>query len=264
MGSISITIQYAKNQYQIVSASELKTIFFSNIPLVDSAGNQITDEQIDFWIQSSQKELEDILDVKFNKQAYSETREYGYDDWIQWGFVPTTYPVSKGVSLKGFLNSTLQVDYPQEWLSVKTSSDKEQYYRSINLVPITGGVNQLTNNVVFSGVAPYIGYFGRKIVPNYWTLEYITGFEKIPETIMKAVGLKASINLLPTVSLNVVKPGIASQSLGIDGLSQSRSSTASAQKLALGNMIDAYEAQLKPLMDILNKKYQRVSFGVLG
>jgi hypothetical protein len=264
MGQFTLTIQYKKNQYQVISAAEIKSLFFTNLPLVDSQGNKITDDQIDFWIRTSQEEVENLVDVKLNKQAYQETRDYVFDDWTQWGFMPTTYPAEKGLSMQGFLNTTLQVDYPLDWLSVKKTSDGESFHRTINLVPVQGSANSLTNNIVFAGVAPYIGYFGRKDIPNYWSFIYLTGFGKIPEMLMKGVALKAAINTLPLISFNVVKPGTASQSLGVDGLSQSRSTTASAKTLPLQNLIDQYQSQFDKLSDLLKKKYAGISFGVLG
>lgn len=263
MGSYTLNVQYSKNQYQIFSSSEFKTLFLKNLPLVDQFGNQISDDDIDFWIQSSQKEIEDILDLKFNKQCFSDNKDYTFDDWTQWGFFQTTYPAIQGLSLQGFLNTTLQVDYPIDWLVTKKTSDGELYQRTINLVPVQGSANSLTNNVVFAGVAPYIGYFGRKDVPLYWTAQYLTGFDKIPETLMRLTMLKTAINILPLISFNVIKPGVASQSLGIDGLSQSKTSTANASKLSLGALIDSYTMQYDKLKDVAVKKYCGIAFGVL-
>jgi hypothetical protein len=82
--------------------------------------------------------------------------------------------------------------------------------------------------------------------------------------LMKAVALKSVINTLPLVSFNVVKPGVASQSLGVDGLSQSKSTTASAKTLPLQNLIDQYQSQFDKLSDLLKKKYSGLAFGVLG
>lgn len=264
MGQFSFTISYKKNLYQVISSAELKSLFFTNLPLVDSLGNKISDDQLDFWIQTSQKEIEDLLDIFFNVRAYNESRDYTYDDWIQWGFLQTTYPANKGLELKGFLNTTLQVDYPQDWLSTKRTSDGELYQRSINLVPVQGSANSLINNIVFAGVAPYIGYFGRKTVPNYWTFTYLSGLSKIPETLMRAVCLKSVIGILPLVGYNVVKPGTQAQSVGIDGLNQSRTtSSGTKNKTPLGALIDSYQDQYDKLSDILKKKYSGISFGVL-
>lgn len=265
MPSLTLTIQYQKNQYQVISASELKALFFSNIPLVNPDGTPISDDTLNFWIESAQKEVESALDLKLNKQAYNETREYVFDDWIGWGFIPTTYPAVKGLSVKGFLNTTLQVDYPQTWLSTKYSSDKELFNRNMSLVPVQGSVNSLSgSNVTFQGIVPYMGYFGSKTIPNYWNFIYLTGFDKVPQDLMKAVTLKAAINVLPLASQNVTgRPGIASQSIGVDGLSQSVTTTASAQKLAFGNLIDQWQKELDNTMKLCDRRYCGISFGVL-
>ena len=105
MGSLSLTISYAKNTGLVLNASELKQLYFTGIKLEDQYQNPISNETIEFYIEAAQKELEDYLSIKLTRQAYQENRDYMFDDWIQWGYIPTTYPVVSPISLKGFLNT---------------------------------------------------------------------------------------------------------------------------------------------------------------
>lgn len=266
LGQITLNIVFRKNTGRIISASEIKTTYFANLPLKNLAtGTEVSDSQLDFWIRSEQKQLENALQVLLHRQAYVEKRNFVADNWMNWGWMPTTYMVVTPVSVQGFLNTVMQVNYPQQWLSTKSSSDDESYHRMIELVPISGSGSAISGSSIWVGVFPYNGgFFGGKTVPNYWSLTYITGFFKIPADVMKALALMVSIQLLLYISANVMLPGIASKSIGVDGLSQSVSSTASVNKVAFGALADAYKAQLDETMEILQDNYVGYSWGTMG
>lgn len=264
MPSITFTISYKKNIDQVFSATDLKNLYFTGIKLEDQFGNPIPQETIDFMIQAAQKELQDWLSIKLKRMAYKENRDYMYDDWTKWGHIPTTYPAEKGLKLQGFVNTSLQINYSQDYLSTKAQSpDKDLYHRNIHLVPVAGSSSLINNNVLL-GIAPYIGYFGNKQVPNYWEITYITGFSKVPADILNAIGKLAAINLLIEVGVLLGGlPGIASKSIGIDGLSQSITTTNSATKTGFGAKIDAYQKELERQIPLMKARYVGIIFGVL-
>lgn len=258
MPNLSLSIQYQKNTGQVFSATELKTLFFTGIKLEDQFGNIISQETIDFYIQSAQKELSDQLSIKLTKQAYIETKDFKFDDWVQWGHVNTLYPVIKPLSMKGFLNTTLQINYPQQWLSTKSqSTDKDVYWRKINLVPISGSATSMSGTTSYVGVSPYLSYFGSKQIPNYWTVTYTTGFDFIPQDILMAIGKMAAIDLLLQLNdLVTGLPGINTKSLSIDGLSQSTSSQGYLAR------IKVYRSELDRQLPLLKGRYTGIIFGV--
>lgn len=266
MPSITLSIQFKKNTNLALSAVEVKSLFLFGIPIYDPANPKtfIPDETFDFYIQAAQDEIENYLTLKIGRLAYKENRDFVFDDWISWGFVPVTYPVVKPVKLQGFMNTTLQVDYPEQWLSSKQQSPGEDLYsRQVNLVPITGAANVLTGNSIYVGVAPYIGYFGNKQIPNYWEMTYITGFHKVPNDIAYAIGKLATIGILNILGdIPPIGAGIASKSVSIDGLSQSVSSTQSATNAAYGARIGEYKKDLDKALPLLHSKYVGITFGV--
>jgi hypothetical protein len=259
----TLNIKYSKNTGRVFSADEIRTLYFFGIPITNpETGEQMSDDVFEFYIDTVQQELEDYLNLKFVKQIYSENRDYAYSDWIQWGHMPTTFPVVTPLSLQGFLNTTLQIDYPEEWLSSKQSSGNRLYYRKINLVPIHGSANSLSSNVVYTGIAPHVGYFGQNHIPNYWVAEYVTGWDSIPKNILDVIGKLVSINIFHQLGDIIVGAGIASKSIGIDSLSQSISTTASATNAGYGARILGYLKDLDRTMPQIRNTYNKIQFAV--
>lgn len=265
MPSLTLSFRYGVNDDLVLSSDELKSRYFFGIPIVGPGGNVMSDEDISFYIRAAQIEFENYLQLKLNKQVFLESRDWFMDDWWQWGFVPTSYPVREAISLQGFLNTTLQVDYPQDWLRTKLQRNEEgSYHRKVSLVPISGSPNTLAGNIIYTGIAPNLSYFGNQSIPDYWEVKYVTGFEKVPEDILNGIGKLASINIFHILGdLILGSAGIASQSIGIDGLSQSISSTSSATNAGYGARIIGYQKDLKESLPLMRAKYTGMTFGVL-
>jgi hypothetical protein len=251
--------KFKKDTSSTISVDEIRSRYFFGIPLVDpTTGELIDDDAISFYIKSSEQELERLLGIKLLKQAYQEKVDFAYNEWIEWGFIPTNYLVSIPVALTGFLNETLQVSYPEIFLSAKTSSDGK-YERQINLVPISGSANSLSNNVAYAGIAPYVGYFGNSQIPNYWDVCYITGFEVVPADILNFIGKLTAINIFHILGDLVAGPGVATRSISIDNLSQSIGTTSSATNAGYGARILGYLKDLKKSEQVLRNNYKGFS-----
>ncbi len=263
MGQLVLSIKYAKNTGLVYNSTELKNLYFSGIALTDQFGNPIPEETIDFYIEAAQKELSDQLSIKLSRQCVYETKDFVRDDYIQWGYMPVNYPAVRAISVQGFLNSSLQVNYPQQWLSTKNGSDPDLFWRSINLVAITGPSVGLSSNAVFVGITPYLGMLGNKTIPNYWALHYMTGFTRIPADILNYIGRSASVNLFINLGDIVLGVGVANKSISIDGLSQSIGSTASAMYSLFSARIVQYQKDMARQIDLLRARYSGIFIGSL-
>ena len=87
MGSLTLTISYAKNNGLVFNSTELKNLVFTGIALQDQFGNPIPEDTINFYIDAAQKEVENDLSVKMVRQAYTETKDFVQDDYVQWGYI---------------------------------------------------------------------------------------------------------------------------------------------------------------------------------
>ncbi len=257
MPSLSLSIQYQVNTGSVFTPTELSNLFFFGIPLLDSMGAPMSDEDLSFYLDSAQTQVEHELNIKLTRKSLEENLNYYYDDWKQWGYIPVNYPAEKALSLKGYVQSSLQVDYPIQWLSTKGGSEKYLYHRNVSLVPVSGSTSGITNSTIFFGITPYVGYFGSKIVPNYWSLIYITGWDRIPADVLELIGKLTAVSIYTQLGDLIFGAGIQSKSQSIDGLSQSISSKAFLAR------IQQYEKDIDRLLTSAKNSYRGILFGVL-
>ena len=114
-------------------------------------------------------------------------------------------------------------------------------------------------SVLYSGVLPSLGLNGWREIPNYWTIEYCTGFDTIPEDLLDVVGKLASLgifNIAGDIALG--QAALANYSLSIDGLSQSVGTTNSATNAAFGARIINYQKELKDSLEKLRAYYRGI------
>lgn len=250
MGSITFNIKSTVNIQQVLSASDIKSLFLVGLPL--DKLNAIPDETYDFYINSAIEFIENLLCLKLNKQIIAENKDFYIDDWQNWSFIKCTYPNVFALKMQGFLGTTKQVDYPAGWLSSRKTSDGVLYSRMVYMVPTQNSTQQ--ELIVYSGIMPNAGFFtGHRQIPNYWAMEYVTGFDKIPANILQAIGMLAAIPLLGLISDMLLAGnkniagmgyGVASKSISLDGLSQTVSTYANGQYGVFGARIKQMGEQL--------------------
>jgi len=245
-----------------MSSSDLIRRYFFGIPLFDANGNTMSTQQIERHINSAKEQLEGYLDLKLGKQIITENVSFIRQEWLNWGYIPTSFPVLSVISLDGYVGSYREIQYPHEWLSIKESTDNSAPHRQVHLVPTGGNIEG--TSVLYSGISPHIGWFGSKTVPNYWQITYCTSFNQVPEDIIDVMGKLASINIFNQMGdIALGQAGLASTSISIDGLSQSVGTTNSATNAAFGARIINYQKEIKTALPDLKSKYKGIGFIVV-
>ena len=251
----------------LFTPQQLRERYLWGVSVRDNNGNELPESVYEFAIKSAQQELEDYLNLKLTRQVIVETRDYNYDDYKNWGYIRVSYPVCRAFYLKGMFGETEQISYLPEWLSTKRSNEvPEMFYRNIYLIPNVGGYTQQGNHagVTFNGIfGANLLWRSRTWIPNYWKVRYVTGFSVVPADLLNFIGKLAAIDIFGIGGDLILGAGIASYSLGIDGLSQSISSTSSATNAGYGARILQYRDDLKALLPKLEAKYKGFSVSVL-
>jgi hypothetical protein len=256
MPNIQLSIKYKVNSNLVINPQELIDLYFYGIPIVDSNGRTINMVSIYQTIYDAQGLIEKMFNIKMMLQEYEESKDWFLNDWQSWGYMRTTFPVVQPISLDGFIGTVRQITYPPEWLSYKKASDGENYMRQLHIVP-NYSAPTVTNSVVYSGIIPHLGFMGNKTIPNYWNVKYVTGFKKVPRDLIQMVGLLSSIQLFIVLGDIVLSPGVSSQSISIDGLSQSIGiSSGSAYK----NRIEMYLKDVENRYRLLKNYYKGFTF----
>jgi hypothetical protein len=158
--------------------------------------------------------------------------------------------------ITGTLNGQKVLQFPASWVTNRRKITKDDSFsRAMYFVPNgQGTVATFAYNLTINNL---YSFYGSRIIPEYWQLEYLTGFEIIPYDVINLIGKQAAIELLPLIEMTVVSGGgytfgSASNSLGLDGMSQSISKANGGNifKQRLQQYQSEVNAQVKQLKNI--------------
>lgn len=267
MGQLTLTIKYKKNTGNVFSVSEFWAIYMYGINIQGGDGSRFSDEATEYYLSAAQKEIENFFNIKIVKQLIeTETISYYRDDyWQQFPILKTKFPVREPMSLTGMLNKMEQIIYPKTWLTSQKSDDGVNK-RRISVVPTGASTTKANANVILTGITTQIGFQKFENIPDYWSVQYITGFDidNLPIDLINLIGKVASFGPLGIAGDMILgSAGIASMSLGIDGLSQSISTTASAENAGYGARLKQYQGEIKETVQRIKLVYDEVKFMVL-
>lgn len=258
MPTLTLTTKYRKNTELIISPEELLAQYFYGLKIQSTDGTELDRQAIVNYIKVAQEEVSKWFDLPLFACLVTEKQDYFRDDYQNgFPFVRVSFPIRQIKSLIGMLNSVSQIRYPEEWLQMRTSS-KNRYYRQFAVIP-NGATAYGDGNVAFLGNFAYFGMRAYSQVPNYWNVQYESGYlpGEIPSEIVNLVGLLASVPILGICGDIVLSvPGLASTSLSIDGLSQSLSS----KNGAFAERIKLYLEQIKTTSQRIKASYKGVQF----
>lgn len=263
MGQLTLIIKYKKNTGLILSVSELWDIYLYGIKIQGGEGPTFSNEAMRIYIEAAQKEIENYFNLLFEKQLVDkETTSYYRDDyWTHFPILQTKYPVREPMSLIGMLAKMEQIVYPQGWLFCEKDMAGVGK-RRISVVPTGASTTQGNANVILTGITSQIGFQRFENIPDYWNMQYITGFDldRLPMDLINVTGMLACFGPLGIAGDLILGAGIASMSLGIDGLSQSIASTSSATNSGYGARILLYQKQIKDTVSKIKLVYDEFKF----
>ena len=225
----------------LITPDQLRKTFLFGINIRNrETGEELTDEAIQEFINMAVSLLEHDLDISIIQQTVEEYKDFSHNAYFDWGYLMSNnVPIIQIDSLEFIYmrdetntdNIVLQI--PASWLRIDSHSG---VIRMIPNARFPGNLQIGRSGLFFPEVlrAP--------MVPHLWKLTYTFGFEdgKIPVLVNKVVGMIAAMMVFFVGGSLVLGAGIASSSIGLDGLSESISTTQSAEN-------SAYSAQIKEL-----------------
>jgi hypothetical protein len=264
--SFSGSVTY--NPTQVLSNQEVIDNYLQGVVL-SYKNKTIASTSINFFIESAQSYIERILSIKLNRQLIEESHDLYYDDWQNWGFLHTNLPVACAKGLDGYLGKTKLTEYPEEWINVTRTSDASALpSRQIRLMPNSTGTVKFNYSGYFffdsTSRYSYSGLHNNRQIPNYWNLRYVTGWEpgRVPPELINVIGKLAAIQILTSVGeIQFALIGVNSQSLSLDGLSQSLSTVAGMNHPFSGR-IKSYGEQVTNELKMLLALYKQPIFAV--
>jgi hypothetical protein len=252
----TLTLSYNVDFSLLWSAEEYVVFYLTDIPLRGLGGELMTNDVIEDKIKIATVQMEHYLNLKIPIQRISEYQDFDRPMFNQWGALKCNYLITEVKNMWGQLNYAKQIKYPDNWISINKSLDK---MRNIHIIPsqaqaITNGV-EIDYVAIFTGTFPMFGYASSDNIPNYWALDYISGWMLVPRDLLNAIAKYATMQILAILGDVAFGAGIASESLSLDGLSQSIGTTQSAENSLYSARIRQFEKELKYELKWLNTKY---------
>ena len=259
MAKLRLKISYGKNTGLIISPTEIRELYLFGIPVCTTDGRKISSQSLVNAIRSAQDKFERVFSIKLQKEVIEESKDFIREDFQAWGYVKVTYPIAYVSKLQGYINEACQTDYPHEWLVIKRT-ETVATFRHLFLVPNSSSVHGATMNqtsLIYNGISPHIGFFGSRIIPNYWRVKYVTGWDAddIPQDLFDAICKLAAINAMLVIGSYLYGVGISSLSVSLDGVSQSFPLTKGGRYGLFSDRITAYKEELDQMWQDLKYEY---------
>lgn len=250
----------------------------------DIARSEFTDEQFDQLILEALSEFENYLTMDIRRKKYmtfegqsnsglvrsrlwragvdytDEDSSYDFDpqQWSEFGFIQLRHwpliSVERAVWLspvKGEIMNMLEND----WLRL------HKQFAQIRMFP-KGGFTYGP----YSVYGPLWTGMGAKRYPGAFEFDYTTGYESsdfIPDGLRSAIAKYATIKALAVVGDGLLA-GFSSQSISLDGLSESFSSTQSATSAYFGARIKQYRDEIKEWLERNRYKFSPIPISFVG
>jgi hypothetical protein len=243
----------------ILTVQELKDIFLFGVDLTNDAGEPFPDIMFEWGIRQAIEYVQRMLDIKIRPTDIVERYDYYVNDYSNWTFIRLRQsPILQvnSVKVKWPSNNTV-IDFPPEWIQVR--KDEGQ----VNIVPTSGTLSQ----VLLTAGGSFLPLLasGQDFVPDILEVDYKAGFAEgqVPAEIREVIGMYASLGPFNVAGDLIAGAGIASSSIGIDGLSQSISTTSSATNAGYGARIIQYLKLIKERIPVLQRYYKGIRFTAL-
>ena len=243
----------------IISVEELKEIYLFGLDLTDDTGTPYPDTLYEHYISSAVRTLEVKLDIPIlEKVLVDEEYDYYKEDFKHFMYIfLKEYPVKSVESMK------LVFPGDNEILEINTSDIVlRRESGQLQVVPSLGSSYVMLFTGFPAGALPYYRG-GIRNIPSFFKISYTAGLDPIPANIKDVIGKIASFGPLNIAGDLLGGAGIASQSLSIDGLSQTFNTTSSATNAGYGARILSYTKELKDVIPELRRYYKGIRMMVV-
>lgn len=236
----------------IISIDELKDIYLFGLDLTDDTGTPFTDAMYEHYIASAVRTLEVKLDIPILPLTVTEeTHDYYREDFRHWMYIfLKEYPVISVTEMKLVYptgNEILDIDLND----IRLRNESGQ----LQVVPSVGSNYSYVFTSFPMGTIPYY-WLGIRNIPDFFRISYTAGLDPVPANIKDLVGKIASFGPLNIAGDLLGGAGIASQTISIDGLSQTFNTTSSATNAGYGARLIQYSKELRDVIPELRRYYK--------
>ena len=237
-----------------LAISTIKNNYLFGINLTDPKGNPLPDSLFIHYLNSAVDYLENLLDITIvPKDFIDERHDYIQNDYRNWGFIQLQHnPVRTVTELVLMYGGQKSINIPLDWIQLNKLTGQ------ITLFPSAGSANSL----IIGQTGLLFGFQSQwSYAPMLWSVTYNAGIDEndpsIPlDLIKECIFKRACCGILNVWGDLILGAGIASQSVSIDGISQSIGTTQSAEFGAASARINTYTKDIHDnLLPILRQRF---------
>lgn len=231
------------NSWSDLSIEAVKNHYLFGIDLSDQEGNPLPDSLFAHYIDSAVDWLQNLLDIQISEVVMTaEQHDYIRNDYQNWGYIQLhKNPVKRITGLRMMYGNRPSVEIPLDWIKL------DKLTGQIHLFPSTGSAGSL----IIGNTGLLYGFHGAwAFAPQLWAVDYVAGVDESDNTLpiqllQEAIYKRASCGILNVWGDLILGAGIASQSVSIDGVSQSIGTTQSAMFGGASARIENYTKDIK-------------------
>ena len=239
----------------VLTVDELKTNYLFGLDMTDEQGNEFPDSLYEWYIKSAVSLAETQLDLPIRPLTFSEEAEkldlfrQDYNKFVSLQL--SHFPILSVEEVKIVVptNQTV-ITFDLDWLEIDKDAGQ------LNIIPGSGSAGIIALGA--AGVLLPFYYRSINWLPLVFRVKYTAGFTDVPFALKNYVGMMAAMGPLHLAGDLIIGAGISAQTIGMDGLTQQISSTASATNSGFGARIVNYNKQLERERQVLREYYKGV------
>lgn len=237
-----------------LSVGSVVNKYLFGINLTDANGNPLPEELLAHYINAAVQYFETALDITISETPVeAERHDYLLSDYMNWGYLQLFHhPVKRIDSLKLMYGGRSCLTIPPEWIQL------DKLTGTVTLFPAGGDIS----GMLIGNAGLLYGLWGRFIhAPQLWEVNYVAGMDENDPTLPldlleEGISKRAAMGILNVWGDLIIGAGIASQSVSIDGISQSIGTTQSAMFGGASARINEYAKDIDDrIMPMLMKKF---------
>lgn len=259
MGPLSLPLRAVAPDYAIVTTvAELKSFYLFGVDLTDDDGNIYPKGMFERYIRDAISWFERELNLSLKPTAREERQDFRVQDFVEWEFLQLDkIPVLVLDRVDHMLGKQQLFNIPSDWYNL----DQESGH--VRIVPQQGTLSEIMIGSSGRYLGPAIQM--NSTFPGFIRAVYRYGFDldMIPEEFKHVISMRAAMGPLNIAGDLLGGAGVASWSLGMDGVHQSVSTTSSATNAGYGARVIQYTKEIKERMAGLKRHYNGLRFTVV-
>lgn len=233
----------------VITPQFVKENYLWGMEIYSSSGAPLPDTVLENLISAAQDRVERTLNIVIEPREFVELHDYYACDYMNWAYIDLyRRPVIAVEKVELVFGDQSAITIDPAW--VRLSEGKGQ----MQLFPVWGKMGTMI--ITGSGLWLPIVFRQWQYAPKLWRITYTAGFEEVPQSLKEVIAKETCISLAEMFIDLIVGPSVGSQSINVDGVSQSTTVLADHPR------IKQYREDLQRFYDQVSQSFRGIDFVV--